>query len=294
VIRHRPAGRGHPYLVEPDQRVPVRPSSGEAFELRATTRADARGVRVELEVDGERQLLDATQLGDAIPSVLEDYGVPAPRVEDGHLSEAVARLGEQRGRSSWGVTVPGLERGRRVRYRFHGDGGTTRWNELAISAWSGEGGTLRIEGSVTDRVDATSVSWLTDGDRVYALRFALRLEPGERVVGFGERFNGLDQRGKLVDVAVFDQYKGQGARTYIPMPYAIVVGGGFGFHVDTGRRVRFDVGRSDPSLLKVEVDLEPGAVQPELVLRLFAGGPAEVLSAFLAGPRRPCGSTACG
>jgi 1,3-alpha-isomaltosidase len=44
--------------------------------------------------------------------------------------------------------------------------------------------------------------------------------------------------------------------------------------------VRFDVGVTDPSLFQVEVDLEPGERDPELVLRLFAGEPAEVLAQF--------------
>jgi 1,3-alpha-isomaltosidase len=285
VIRHRPAGRGHPYLVEPDQRLPVRPSGGRAFELRATTSAGARDVQVELDSDGVRRTVAATPRGAAVPDVLAAYGVPAPRVGEGHLSDAVARLGEQRGRLSWSVEVPPLERGRHLRYRFVGDGGRTRWHEVTGCAWTSDGGTLRTEGKAMERVEP--VSWLTDGEHAYAARFALRLEAGERVVGFGERFNGLDQRGKLVDVAVFDQYKGQGARTYIPMPYAIVVGGGLGFHVDTSRRVRFDVGCSDPDRILVEVDLEPGERDPELVLRLFAGDPAEVLDAFLTATGRP-------
>src|SRR5437879_6449454 len=106
MIRHRPAGRGHPYLVEPDQRVPVRPSSGAALELRATTGAGARGVQVELDRGGEREVFAATQRGPAVPEVLGDYGVPAARVGEGHLSDAVSRLGEQRGRTSWAAQVP--------------------------------------------------------------------------------------------------------------------------------------------------------------------------------------------
>jgi alpha-glucosidase (family GH31 glycosyl hydrolase) len=128
------------------------------------------------------------------------------------------------------------------------------------------------------------VEWLFADGCAYRLRFALRLETRERVVGFGERFDGLDQRGRLVDVAVFDQYKGQGARTYLPMPFAVVAGGGFGFHVDTARRVFFDVGRSQPDRILVEVDLEPGELEPGMTLRLFPGEPAEVVSAFAARP----------
>lgn len=278
MIRHRPAGRGHPYLVEPDQRVPVRPVAGRDVELRATTRSDAMSLHVELESDGHRRVVEARARGPAIPDVVSDYGVPAPRVADGHLSDAVARLGEQRGRTSWAAVVP---MSGHLRYRFLEGGSRTRWFAVESCSWTEDGGRLRVDGDVRpSRLVPGSVEWLV-GDAAYRLRFALRLEPSERVIGFGERFDALDQLGSLVDVAVFDQYKGQGARTYLPMPFAIVVGGGFGFHVDTGRRVRFDVGRTERDRIIVEVDLDPGVRDPELTLRLFAGSPTAVLNAFL-------------
>ena len=45
------------------------------------------------------------------------------------------------------------------------------------------------------------------------------------MVGFGERFDRLDQRGHRLDAVVFEQYKGQAAtgRTYFPMPFAHVI-----------------------------------------------------------------------
>jgi 1,3-alpha-isomaltosidase len=287
VIRHRPSGRGHPYLIEPDQRLPVVPRAGEPFELRATTGADVRDLQLEL-ADGT--LLKASKRGAATPEVVADYGAVAPRAGDGHLTDAVARLGEQRGRVSWTASAPPLARGDTLRYRFRSGTQRTRWFDATAAAWLAGFGELSLDCSdldLRDRLLEHTVAWLADGERAYALRFALRLEHGEHVVGFGERFNGLDQRGKLVDAAVFDQYKGQGARTYLPMPFAHVVGGGFGFHLDTGRRVRFDVGRSEPDRILVEVDLLPGIADPALTLRLLPGEPAEVLDAFLDRVGRP-------
>lgn len=283
MIRHRPPGRGHPYLVEPDQRVPARPPAGGELELRATTSGDATAVYVELDVDGERRVVEAAVRGPAVPEVVVDYGVPAPRVGEGHLSDAVARLGEERGRTSWSAFVRMPDAGR-LRYRFLDDGSRTAWYSVDGCRWQQRGGTLHLTGGddpVRSRVAAESIEWLVGNGRTFRCRFALTLAAGERVVGFGERFDALDQRGRLVDGKVFDQYKGQGARTYLPMPFAIVVGGGFGFHLDTGRRVRFDVGRTDPDRILVEVDFEPGEIDPELELRLFFGTPAEVLDAFL-------------
>ena len=276
MIRHRPEGRGHAYLIEPDQRVPMRPLEGVPFELRATTERGVEAVQLELDVDGALQVIDAQPRGDAVPDVDAVWGVAAPRVDEGHLSDAVARLGEQPGRVSWTAEAPGVA----LRYRFSAEGRSTHWFAVAPTAWNAEGGTLSLQGEPADRLVAGSVEWLTDGRLSYRLRFALRLEQGERVVGFGERFDALDQRGRRVDTAVFDQYKGQGARSYLPMPFGIVVGGDFGFHIDTGRRCWFDVGASDPDLLQIEVDLEPGELDPVIGLRLFEGDPSAVLRAF--------------
>lgn len=280
MIHHRPEGRGHRYLVEPDQRVPLRPLEGEPFEVRVTTERGVEAVRVELDVNGTITTVDAELRGDAVPEVDPVWGVTAPRVDEGHLGDAVARLGEQPGRSSWAARAPGVP----LRYRVSAGGEQTEWFDVVPVSWRRSGGTLLVEGTPAARLLEDSVEWLNDGDLSYRLRFALRLEAGERVVGFGERFDALDQRGRRVDTAVFDQYKGQGARSYLPMPFAIVVGGGFGFHVDTGRRCWFDVGASDPELLRVEVELEPGELDPVIALRLFEGEPAEVLGAFATVP----------
>jgi alpha-glucosidase (family GH31 glycosyl hydrolase) len=123
---------------------------------------------------------------------------------------------------------------------------------------------------------------LTDGCRRYRARFALELRPGERVVGFGERFDLLDQRGRLVDTRVYDQYKSQRARSYLPVPFALVFGDEcFGLHVATGRRCFFDVGASDPGRLVVETDLEPGGGDGErIAVEVFNGSPAEIVRAF--------------
>src|SRR5258708_13134681 len=108
----------------------------------------------------------------------------------------------------------------------------------------------------SDRAVPGSLSWRTAGSTPIRVRLALRLEPDDHVVGFGERFDPLDQRGRALDSVVFEQYKAQGARTYMPMPFAIVAGGGWGFHVETSRRVWIDVGRPDSDLLWVGADLD--------------------------------------
>ena len=68
------------------------------------------------------------------------------------------------------------------------------------------------------------------------MRFSLHLSPDDHVVGFGERFDRLDQRGRALDAVVFEQYKQQGNRTYLPSPFAVVTGDGGGLGPARGDR----------------------------------------------------------
>src|SRR5258706_14432640 len=274
MIRHRPEGRGHAYLVEPDQRLPVQPVVGEPLELRATTDDVRARLWVELERDGRARRIETSAVTRAAD--------PVPTPLTGHLSAAADGTGRGR-RPEWKVVVNDLTAGERLRYRFvDSEGSSTRWHTAAVAHWLPDGGVVRMQES--ERFVAESVRWLHDGETVHRVRFAFRLEPGDHVVGFGERFDAIDQRGRALDTVVFEQYKGQGARTYMPMPFAIVVGGGWGFHVQTSRRVWFDVGSADAGLLWIEVELDG---EPELDVAVFSGAPAAVLDAFLEQTARP-------
>ncbi|MFG1874711.1 TIM-barrel domain-containing protein [Sphaerisporangium sp. NPDC049003] len=273
MIRHRPTGSGHPYATTEDQRVPAFPVDGDPLELRVRAAPSVRSVVCEWTVDG------------GPPVVLDLAPVRASDGADaggGHLAAAQARAA--RGPGSWATRTPPLRAGHRYAYRFRatsdGGGRTTRWYEVTAAAWSESGGTLTVEG--TDRVVAGSVAWLAGGEGPRRVRFDLALGEGEHVVGFGERYDAVDQRGRALDAVVFEQYKGQGrhARTYLPMPFALVVGGeaGWGLHVATSARTWYDVGASTPGRLRVEAEADG----PELTLRLYDGDPVKVLGAFLA------------
>ncbi len=164
-----------------------------------------------------------------------------------------------------------------VRYRIRSADvrEATAWFDLPISTWADDAGALAVDGTA-DRLVPGSVSRFgAPGRERTRVRFALRLEPGEHVVGLGERFHALDQRGRAIDATVFEQYTNQGERTYLPVPFAHVVGGdGWGFHVDTTRRVWFDIGAAEPDRIWVEVH------GPDAVLHLWSGEPAAVLAEF--------------
>src|SRR5207244_12490872 len=105
--------------------------------------------------------------GDAVPDVDPVWGRTAPRAGEGHLTDAVSRLGAQPGRVSWAVAAPGVA----LRYRFRADGEHTPWFDVPPSSWRADRAALRCEGR-SDRLVERSVQLLSDGDLSYRLRFA--------------------------------------------------------------------------------------------------------------------------
>lgn len=284
MIRHRPFGSGHPYVVDTDQRSPVHPVTIEQLRIGARIRPDAVAARVELSCGpGETQVYvmertSATSRGRAI--------------DGGHLASAQARLARASG--GWQVTVDDLRPYEAYRYRIlgeHADGHieSTRWFDFTVSAWRDAVDVLTVDGR--NRIVPGSVRVLDDRGRARRVRFALQLSDGEHVVGFGERFDALDHRGQALDSVVFEQYKSQGAerKTYLPMPFAHVVGGsGWGFHIKTSRRVWFDVGATQTDRIWVEAEVDAEADATDLLtVATYDGTPAAVLDAFVNDVGRP-------
>jgi len=212
---------------------------------------------------------------------------PPGEQQAGHLAKAAARTGSPL-RQAWEVEMAAPPYGSVLRYRFTGRAASgwtrTSWHRVRSGRWQAAGGHLSVSGSdaVSGRLVPGSTSWLVGPEGAVKGRLALRLTPDEHVVGFGERFNAIDQRGQCIDAVVFEQYKHQGPRTYMPMPFAIVTGGqGWGFHVVTSYRTWYDVGATDPGLLRIEAELDPQGGNDGLEIHLFEGTPEEVLRAFL-------------
>lgn len=275
LITHRPPGIGHPYAHSADQRVPVLPLAGTSCRLGVT--ADPSVVAVRCEWDGK--VLPMT------PGSADSADTAALAGGEGHLAEAQAGMLAEDG--AWTIETPALVEGRRHTYRFvaetaAGETVTTPAYDVAPATWTASHPGDLV--GVGDRLVPGSVSWLVSPDGAHRARFALALRPGDHVVGFGERFDRLDQRGHRLDAVVFEQYKSQGrhGRTYLPMPFAHVVGAdgsAWGFHVRTSRRTWYDVGASTPDALVVEVDLGFGAAAVDVAVH--EGTPTEVLRAFL-------------
>ena len=245
MIRHRPRGRGHPYLVEPDQRVPVRPVAGEAFELRATTPAadSERGGRARSTASGPS--FEATRRGEAVPEVVADYGVPAPRPGRGICPTRRPARRAARADVSWVATVPPLARDRAAlplrRRRPRG-----RVVRDALRLAGGRRRAARRERHVTplgDRLVPGSVEWLAAGgpptgfaSRCGWSRASASSASASASTGSTSAAGSSTSRSSTSTRA---RARGPTCRCRSRSSSAA----SFGFHLDTGRRVRFDVGR---------------------------------------------------
>ncbi len=281
LVRHEPYGIEHPYATSADQRVPVLPEAGNTIRLGVAAAPEVTAITCEW-----RDAAGTTTPLPMAPVLTSDIDVAALAGGEGHLAEAQAAQLAADG--AWSVVSPQLAADTTYGYRFiartaSGDQHATDWFDVAAGVWGTEGGSLTVDSRVGhDVVVPGSVRWLRTPSGVARVRFALRLEAQEHVVGFGERFDAVDQRGRCLDAVVFEQYKSQGrhGRTYLPMPFAHVVGGaGWGLHVRTSRRTWFDVGASQTDELIVEAELG-GAEQEHLEVGIYRGAPHEVLRAF--------------
>ena len=145
---------------------------------------------------------------------------------------------------------------------------------------------LRIGGQIGSQTGGPRrLRWLA-GENGKILRVELTGELGddERLVGFGERFDALDQRGRAPGVAVYEQYKNQGDRTYLPVPF-FLSDAGYGLLVEGTTRVDFDLGRTIDDRWRCTAGVPSSS--SELAITLFAGTPAAIVRGLTALTGRP-------
>ena len=111
------------------------------------------------------------------------------------------------------------------------------------------------------------------GNEIISSGMKVRAEKKEHFYGFGERYNQIDQRGNKVDVYVYNQYKNQGIRTYLPMPY-FLSSRQYGIYLPTGRYVEFDMCSSDDRYWQAEAE------DKILSWYCFNGNPKEMIGQF--------------
>lgn len=138
---------------------------------------------------------------------------------------------------------------------------------------TGEGGNALLEwkAEVASPAVARGEVRVADGVPGDWLRWRLAVRPEERLLGFGERFNAVDQRGnklyvwteegavglgeklgKLLDGVSWNPFLNGPTTAYKPMPF-FISSGGYGLLLETSARVEYDVAATDSDVLDITV-----------------------------------------
>ena len=272
MIKHFPAGLGHPYRTEPFEISPRFPVIGDLLTIRVCTDPDQKSVILHVIEDGFENSYPMMNEGSARAEDLGEYGKPDKEIfSNTHLEDAAIRSGEYGHWDSWSskIQINQLE----VSYFFEVGEERSELFTVRPSQW-------RPMKKVKSDLGIVDEEWLIDlSGRAHSVRFSIPLNQADHVIGFGERFHSVTQNGELVDAIVYEEYKGQGHRTYLPTPFALVIGSNYGFHIQTSKNSRFDVASSNPECIKVDIDWD--GLPEELTIAQYKGSPAEILRAYL-------------
>lgn len=284
TVVHTPYGQEHPYEQLPEERTPRRPLAGDAFTVGIATRPAQTAQRVVVHAELE---------GAALPSV-EAVRISGwqPEFEEGVGAEYLERIVRIE-QDVWHAPLTAPPVGQTLTYWVEADGVTTERYTLVGEAWTAGGGLISAaDGSIIISGDAdglnapnlpgvVSVEWLTDGQTARRVRLTVNCAPDVGFYGLGERFNALNQRGNVMDVRCYEQYKNHGQKTYMPIPFLLTWSadnGGFGLYVDSLRWMQFDLAASQPDQWTLEADL--GADGALRLVPFHGSDPFEVVGAF--------------
>ncbi|MBK8020995.1 MAG: glycoside hydrolase family 31 [Chloroflexi bacterium] len=288
---HTPFGQEHPYEQVPEERFPRQPLAGQPFTVGIVTRppGQVQRVRVLTSVDGvDGPPVEAA----ALPSWQQEaeHGVGA------EFLERIVRVEQD----VWRAQLNAPAHGSALTYTVEADGIPQGSYRLSGEAWETGGGTVyEADGRMMVRRGnahppvATvsggngllpairSIEWLTEapGGKARRVRVTFAAQPDEAFFGLGERYNALDQRGEVLDVRLYEQYKSQGKRTYMPIPF-LLSSAGWGAWVESSRWMQFDLCAGAPDVWTLEADL--GEAE-SLTLHWFADAdPLAIIRAFSA------------
>lgn len=165
---------------------------------------------------------------------------------------------------------------------FPAEGLTATFGELELAVRPDAEFAVRHRGRVLlqtyGRGGQPAVELLTDGSgRIWKVRYNFRFEEGDRVYGMGERYARLEYRGLAVDNYVYNEYRSQGMRTYLPVPF-VLHSRGFGLFANTPMYTVFDFGASLSDRMQVQADLH--AERSSLDLLLLPGEPLEAIRRY--------------
>lgn len=131
----------------------------------------------------------------------------------------------------------------------------------------------------------TSTHWGYDGADVQSVSDSWTAAPDERIEGFGERYNQLNQLGKTVTNYVYNQYRDQGTaeRTYLSAPF-YRSSAGYGLYVNSTATTVFDVSNAGQNAVSFRTETQDAH---SLDYYLFTGTPERILDNYTSVVGRP-------
>lgn len=251
--------------------------------MRARTDEQTKKVTLHLRQESQTHTYELACLGNAQSNDFGPYGATAKFTGGNtHLADAAARSGDYPDQLEWEITLPALHNFEEVIYWFESDTNeqTDPFSVSALVWMPDDQGFVTQSGTLPEGIELLDKKVLkASSGQVFRARAALPLAPNDRVIGFGERFHSVDQRGEFVDAVVYEEYKGQGHRTYLPAPFAMVIGSNFGFYVNSSTPSRYDVGATTPDRLQIEIDL--ATEQTGCEIKGYVGEPSNILHQYM-------------
>ena len=248
-VIHTPFGQEHPYEQLPEERTPRQPLAGEAFAIGIVTRPPGavQQVRVLAAVNGGEPVTIEAELSSNWQQERE-HGVGA------EFLERIVRVEQD----VWRAQLTAPEQGATLVYTLEADGAAYESYTLQGEAWQVGMGDRYKEAALITLAGARTpkkIEWLDNGQSVRRVRLTFTAHANEAFYGLGERYNALNQRGEVLDVRCYEQYKSQGKRTYMPIPF-LLSSAGFGLWVASSRWMQFDLcaSASDEWVLEADVD----------------------------------------
>ncbi len=279
-VIHTPFGQEHPYEQLPEERFPRQPLAGQPFTIGIVTRPPGvvQRVTVHQQVDGVSQS----------PCTANRLANWQPQLEEGVGAEFLERMVRVE-QDVWQAQLTAPHVGQILTYWIEADGLLTQKFTVFGEDWrTGGGWVFEDPTMIVSQSDSPApiaaplpelldISWLHNGQRARRVRLTFRCPPDERFFGLGERFNALDQRGNVLDVRCYEQYKNQGKRTYMPIPF-LLSSAGYGLYVESSRWMQFDLASSSVDRWTLEADLGEDEI---LRLVWFTGDdPLEMVARF--------------
>lgn len=119
---------------------------------------------------------------------------------------------------------------------------------------------------------------LTDGNgTAFKIKTKFVQKNDEKWFGMGERYSQLQFRGQEIDNYVYNEYRSQQLKTYIPSPFAIS-SAGYGIYLNTLFYSIFKFGTKLNDLLEIKADI--GGGKEGLELFLLPGKPLDVIRQY--------------